>query len=131
MKLNLSKIFDAAKTTDALRKGGIDIADFIDYVYSLSENLVLAVQGKLSIADNLNSTVRELTLRHGEPSEVGIPAEKGKTQASDVLVTQARPFANAVDAYNWQYDTSGNLVLVCFFRGAPTEPVTVRVNVLF
>lgn len=131
MKLSNSKIFSIGPLLEQFTKAGIDGKAFVEFLVSSLSEVTQALRSNLTFPDNMNCIERELTLEHERPSLIGIPEERAKTQVKHVLVTQSRPMAAAVESYNWQYDQTGKLSFQASFKGAPTEPVIVKVLLFF
>jgi hypothetical protein len=130
MKINIGRVFDSGPVIEAFSKAGIKGAnDFLTYMADLSNQVVNALRGTLTIEDNLDSLVKVIELKHGESIEILLPDQK--KMPKHVFPTKAIPFANAVITFNWQMTQTGTLEVVATFTGTPTAPVQVNMVILF
>ena len=130
MKISIGRVFDSGQVMKALKAAGVKGMDeFITYLYDMSTQLVNALRGTLTIEDNLNSLVKEISLEHNVRLAIKLPDQKKIPR--HVFLTRAIPIENSPLSFGWQILQDGNLQLLATFTGAPTSEVQVTVVILF
>ena len=114
----------------AFKKAGIQgVEDFVSYLADATEQLIQSVKNGLSIEDNINGSVKTLTLKHEVATAVSVPVPK-KT-VLHMFPTFVSDFNSPIESFSWQYTSDGNLEVMASFRGAPTRGLNVRVVMLY
>ena len=125
MKLSLSRGLEISKFLAT--ESGKQLADFIQYVADLSENMIRALQNNLTFADNFNCKVSTLSLKHNVEQIVNTDGKR----PIGVFDLQTVSTTSAVESKIWYVNSSGQMVLKVAFVGAPSTTLDVTVAILF
>lgn len=129
-KIGIQRIFDVGRILTSFQKSGIDGEDFITYVSELATTLVSALQGKLTLEENLNSEILEVTLQD-VTSQTVLIKDKRKTP-KHVFPTKSTPFSSRIQSFNWQIIGNGDIQVIADFNSVPSNgKVTVQLVILY
>ena len=125
MKMNISRLLETSKfaSTDA----GQQLADFIQYVADLAENVIRALQNQLTFQDNFNAKVSTISLKHNVEQVVNTDFKR----PMGILPLQAISTTTGVDSLIWYVNNSGQTVVKVGLVGSPTAAVDVTLAILF
>ncbi len=128
-KLSIARLQDITSLVNGLTKAGVEGADaFVTFVTDFSDQIISALRNRLTIEENLSSTVKDVTL--SEATNQVISFDK-KLTPKHVFATKCRPFSTAVTAFNWEMTQSGDLRVRASFLNAPTTLQTVTLVILY
>jgi len=132
MKLSVTKLFSKESlANDILQK----IEPLINWLNPLSEQLVRALQNKLSFADNFNCQIKELTdVLHGVTIKVTVAGINPvfTVLPLSILPTGNSTLAEAVPQLAWRINDQGQLEITPYMRSASsTQKYTVSVLILY
>jgi hypothetical protein len=125
MKLNIPRIFEKSKllTTEV----GQQISEFLDFMTDFSEQVTRALRNQITIADNMDAIVSEVSVSHETES---IVYTGGKTPMG-ITVLKVSDKTYAVDQFRWYIDDSGNAKIWVSFSPLTTANVTVKLAIYF
>lgn len=125
MKLNIPRIFEKSKllTTEV----GQQISEFLDFMTDFSEQVTRALRNQITIADNMDAIVSEVSVSHETES---IVYTGGKTPMG-ITVLKVSDKTYAVDQFRWYIDDSGNTKIWVSFSPLTTANVTVKLAIYF
>ena len=125
MKLNIPRIFEKSKllTTEV----GQQITDFVDFMTDFSEQTVRAFRNQLTIADNMDAIISEISVAH----EVETTVYTGGKIPMGVQVLKVSNKDYAVSAFRWYVDDSNQTKIWVSMTPAPTINVTVKLVIYF
>lgn len=125
MKLNIPRIFEKSKllTTEV----GQQISEFLDFMTDFSEQVTRALRNQITIADNMDAIVSEVSVPHETES---IVYTGGKTPMG-ITVLKVSDKTYAVDQFRWYIDDSGNTKIWVSFSPLATANVTVKLAIYF
>lgn len=125
MKLGLGRLFETSKILNT--KAGAELADWITFLADFTERVVRALDGNLTLADNLNGKLQTVSLTSGAEQSVNID---GKT-ALAIWPVRVVSATSGVDAFLWYVNAKGETVVKVTFTGSPTTALTVSLAILF
>lgn len=132
MKLSVTKLFSKESlAADLVQK----LAPLIDWLNPLSEQVIRALQGKLSFGDNFNCQIKDLTdVIHGSTIKVTVA---GINPVFMVLPISIMPTGNstlieAVPQLAWRLNDVGQLEVTPYMRSASaTQKYSLSVLILY
>ena len=108
MKLTTQRLFDFASI--AATKAGTEIRPLVDYVNSSVEQLIRAVTGQLTLADNIKGQIITSQLVHGVASTVAVDSR----DINGIITLKVE--SDAMDSFAWSLDARNNLLLTAYFK---------------
>ena len=125
MKLNIPRIFEKSKllTTEV----GQQISEFVDFMTDFSEQVTRALRNQITIADNMDAIVSEVSVPHETESIV----YTGGKNPMGITVLKVSDKTYAVDKFRWHIDDSGNTKIWVSFSPLATANVTVKLAIYF
>ena len=129
-QFNITRLLDTSKA--ATTQAGQQLSDVLDYLTSFVEETVKNLRSGLTFKDNVACDVKTVQLKHGVAQKVS-----STKPATGMLVTRVQDPGYLVDAFNWYYDATGSLTVVCAFKAAdlsatlPSSGLNVDLVILF
>jgi hypothetical protein len=123
MILTAQKLFDFALI--ATTQAGTQIKPLVDYLNTNLEKIVRAVNGELTLQDNIKGQIVSTQLQHGIATSVAC----NSTEIHGITSLQCD--ADAISALNWQFDNKGALQLTAYFQSASATKRTCKFFVYF
>lgn len=130
MKLNIPRIFEKSKllTTEV----GQQISEFLDFMTDFSEQVTRALRNQITIADNMDAIVSEVSVPHETES---IVYTGGKTPMGITILKVANKDLS-VDSFRWYVDESNQTRVWVSYGGVSkvtinsvsSLPVTINVD---
>lgn len=129
MKITASKLFEAFQLGDAAAK----IEPLVSYLNGTFDQLIKALQGRITIRDNVFSEIRELQfagVATGPRTQTFTPAQR-TVEGIVLLQTQAAD-GNTVASWRWAFLASGAIEITVYPREqAPNAALTAKFAILF
>ena len=108
MKLNAQRLFDYA--TIAATQAGKEIKGLVDYLNQNIEQLIRAVDGQLTLEENIKGQIINVTLSHGVATTVAV-------NSRDVVgLISLQVTSDAMDSFTWSFDNKDNFVITAYFK---------------
>ncbi len=137
MKVTVPKLFELFQLDEKLR----GVGPLVDFINSSLEQVIKALQGRLTIRDNGFAELRALSFRKPSPATDAaggyFPWEQTFTPAQRtvegvlLLQTEAKD-GNTVASWRWEFLSSGAIRIVVYPRlTTSTEALSVKLAVLF
>ena len=120
-QLKVSRLLEVSKILTT--KSGQELADFVQYVADLAEQVVRTLRNGVSFADNMDATFKEATLVSGDATTVNTGTKRPRM----VQVAQVMSLTYALDSFLWYIDSKGATQVKATFTGTPG---TTRVSVV-
>jgi hypothetical protein len=133
-KLNLSRAFEAGRVIEAFAKAKIEgIEDFPTYLADLSENVIRALRGQLTLRDNFLSEERDVTLSTGIAQSLQLQLnQSGRLTPRSILIGRVSPVTAFVTGFQWELRMDGSLSVIANFAPVPASgKVTVSLIILY
>lgn len=124
-KLNISRIFDVSKYLST--KAGQELADVLEYISSLSEQILRALRNGLSFADNFDAIQSTVSLTSGVASVVGTSGKR----PIGIVPMRIVSTTSRVDSFGWYLNDQGQTVVTATFTGSPTTAIDVVLVIFF
>lgn len=125
MKLSISRILETSRALAT--EPGKELSDFISYVAQLSEQVIRALNGRLTFADNFNAKVATYELTTGVEAVI---STDGKTPIG-IFPIRTVTSLYGVDSFLWYIDGMSNVKVKATFTGSPTSAVQTSLVILF
>lgn len=108
MRLNAQRLFDFAliAATDA----GKAILPLVNYINSNIEALIRAVDGQLTLEENIKGQILNTTLTHGVATVVAVNTR----DVNGLICLQVT--SDAMDAFTWAFDNKQNFTITAYFK---------------
>jgi len=131
MRITIPKLFEVSQLPQNLQK----IEPLVAFVNGAVEQLVKALQGRLTFRDNVYSEIRVLTFKKGTDPNAAWTQEFTPAQRTVegllILQTEATD-GNTVASWSYVFSSSGAIVVHIYPRlMASTSAITVKCVVLF
>lgn len=127
-KLSISRIFEASAVIESFKQAKVEgVEGFIEYLSDLSDNVIRALRGQLTITDNMFAEERQLNFKTGVQQSLGLQkSANGKFNPKYVRVGKVIPFTAQVISLQWQMNMEGTMDIIVNFTGLPAaEEATV------
>jgi hypothetical protein len=125
LKLTISNIFDYA--TIAATKAAQEIKPFIDHYNASIDQIVKAIKGQLTLADNFYGQQLVVELVHNVQTKVAIT----RPQVLGIIPLATNSTIDALDNLQSSVNQSGQLLLTAQFKLASSTKIKVTLFVLF
>lgn len=127
MKITFGRIFEQSLVGQT--KSFQELQPFIDWVQQAVDNTARALTSALTFEDNIDSQYTQQTFR-GNSMFQSVQFKLKKTPKA-LLLAQQSPISPAVQSFNWQLLTNGNVEANIVFSSAPTNGVAVTLLAIF
>lgn len=132
MKLSVTKLFSKESLANDIAQ---KLSPLIDWVNPFSEQVIRALQNKLSFADNFNCQIKDLTdVLHGVTIKVTVSGINPVFAVFplSILPTGNSTLVEAVPQLAWRLNDLGQLEITPYMRSASaTQKYSVSVLILY
>lgn len=125
MKIGISRLVETSKLLQT--KSGQELQDLINHYVELADNVIKALNNRLTLEDNFNGKALTVSLANGTASVINTD---GKVP-SEVRVRRVYSSSSGVDSFIWYVNNSGQTVVKANFTGSPTDSLDVDLAIEF
>ena len=116
MKLKLSSVFEVSRYVAT--KPGQELREALEYLAEFSQQVVTALNAKLSYGDNFQCEIKQIQIATGTPTVIFPDSTYRIKEIRLRRIMDARFYTTS--EVGWNYDPSGQPVFKCTIPGAPT-----------
>lgn len=131
MRVTVGKLFELFQLPEALR----GIAPMAEWLNSVVDQTTRAINGGLTLRDNLASEVKTLSLRKGATAADPWTAEftPSRRTVEGILLLQTEAVdGNTVTSWAWRFTSKGSVAIDAYPRlPSSTEALSVKLVLLF
>jgi hypothetical protein len=129
MKLTVVKLFEALQ----LGKEAEKLDPLVQFINGIAEQVVKALQGRLTIRDNAYAEIRELTFKAtGIAPWVATFTPAQRTVEGMLLLATQSSDGNTIASWSYVFQSSGAITVSIYPRvGISTQSITAKFAVLF
>ena len=125
-QIKVSRLIEVGKILTT--KAGQDLADFVQYVADLAEQVVRALRNGLTFSDNMDATFKTVSLVSGTTAAVNV----GTRRPVGIWPVQVVSTAHGWDSFHWYIDGSGQAQVVMTFTSTPgSTPLSVVLLIVY
>lgn len=125
MKLNIPRIFEKSRVLSS--EAGKQITEFVDFMSDFVEQTTRALRNQLTIADNMDAIVSEVTVSH--QTETVIYTNNKVPMGIHVIKVSHKDYA--VDAFRWYVDENNQTKIWVRYTSLPSVSVNVKLVIYF
>jgi hypothetical protein len=122
MKISATKLFDKSLIQD--EKVLDAITPLIDYVNSISDQLITLSQNKINFTDNVASEIKSVSLKHN--TALGFALSR-----KPIGITPIRTFGDSITAFTWYFSSTGEVIIKANFLAAASTSVQVNILAIY
>lgn len=108
MRLNSQRLFDFALI--AATEAGKAIKPLVDYLNSNIEQLIRAVDGQLTLEENIKGQIINVSLTHGVSTAVAVNSR----DVNGLICLQVT--GDAMSSFSWSFDSKDNFNVTAYFK---------------
>lgn len=123
-KITIANVFEISKALAT--KAGAELQAPLEFLSDFGEQALRALRNGINFRDNFDGDFKQVELTH----EVAQIVRVTKNPV-DIWVTRTFTTVNFVDSFGWYINDDNLLVVKASFVGAPTDPVTTRLAIVF
>lgn len=129
MRITISKLFELFQLPQELRT----VQPLVDFVNTSVEQLTKALQGRLTLRDNMACEIRTLEFKPSGDTYLPQTFTPSKRNVEGVLLLgSTSEEGNTLNSFQWEWLTSGALRITPYPRNAyPTRPLQAKFVVLY
>ena len=114
-KITQVKLFESSSLDQETAQ---KIAPLIDFINSGMDQIITALDGKLTFKDNIDAELVTLKVKHGTKKDVLI---RNPERLIGLLVYRVLHASDTCSGLHWQLNTSGTLAVTPYFRNATSD----------
>lgn len=125
-KLPISRIFDTALI--AKTKSYAELEPFLVWVQETLDTFFRALNGKLTVGDNIDGQYFTVRLRGSASQSVNLAL---RARPQTLIVAQQVPTTPAITSFTWEPTQTAQTRINVTFSAAPTDGVEVKVLAIY
>lgn len=122
-KITIGTIFEISKALST--KAGRELQEPLNFLADLGEQTIRAIKA-INFRDNFDGDFKNVELTHGIDQVVQVTKSP-----VDIWVTRTVSKTAFVTSFGWYINDDSQLIVNASFVGAPTDPVTTRIAVVY
>lgn len=125
-KITITRLMEISKALQT--EAGQQLVDVLQYLQGYVEQTLRALRGGLTFSENFKCDVLSVELENGTGQ---IVQSENPSNIYGVLPLRSVSVENFFDSFGWYINDDNELVVQAEFVGAPTDPVTCTILVLY
>ena len=123
-KITITSIFEISKALAT--KSGQELAPPLEFLADFGEQALRALRGGLLFRDNFDGEFKNVELKHDTAQIISM----SKTPV-DIWVTRVVTTSDFITSFGWYFNDDSQVVVKAKFENIPSDPIVVRLAIMF
>lgn len=128
-RINISRLFEISQYIST--EAGGQLKDALEYLSEYVEVTVRALRNGLTIDNNFNATVKNVSLNNSTETVIQGAGTEIRTVKQIMLRKVVSADNYMVTGFGWKINNSGDVVVKATFEGSPTSPIDCQIAILY
>lgn len=123
-KITIANVFEISKALAT--KAGAELQAPLEFLSDFGEQALRALRNGLTLRNNFDGEFKNVELTHAVDQIVSV-----RKNPVDIWATRTISTTAFITQFGWYINDDGQLIVNAQFVGAPTDPITTRLVILF